>query len=193
MKLYGIMQHSIFLIGIITTMSVMSIVPVNAYETFGGSWSDTNVRDLDWKVKSGIDYYYDIGDAASGATASWQDCVESDCPDFNQVSSGYEVYILDYYDDYGYLMFTVNDPDWTSTYTYSRIFVNEYWLDESYYENPQHMQGVMAHELGHTLGLAHEDDYGAIVLMYPTDLFWWDCGIYQPEYDDISGVVSIYG
>lgn len=48
-------------------MSVMSIVPVNAYETFGGSWSDTNVRDLDWKVKSGIDYYYDIGDAASGA------------------------------------------------------------------------------------------------------------------------------
>ena len=183
----------LFALGFIFIASIISIVQVFAYETYGGSWSDTNVRDLDWKVKTGIDYYYDIRDAASGATASWEDCVESDCPDFNQVSSGEEVYILDYYEEDGYLMATLNSPGWTSTYTYSRIWVNEYWLDQSYYESPEHMQGVMAHELGHTLGLAHEDDYGAIVLMYPTDLFWWDCGIYQPEQDDFSGVVSIYG
>ena len=51
----------------------------------------------------------------------------------------------------------------------------------------------MAHELGHTLGLEHENDWGAIVLMYYTDEPFLDNGIIEPELDDINGVDAIYG
>ncbi len=184
--MYRIIFYVILIQGFLT-------IQVNAFETYGGSWSNSDVRDLDWMVKSGIDYYWDVRDAVTDATASWQNCVESDCPDFNRVTSNEEVYIRDSDIQQGYLAATLNNPDWTSTYTYSTIWVNEYWQDEGYYENPTHLQSVLAHELGHTLGLAHENDWGAIVLMYWTDASFLDCGIYEPTTDDLNGVDDIYG
>lgn len=171
----------------------MSVSAVLSYETLGGSWTSTDVRDLDWLVKSGIDNYWDIRYAVDDATSSWNDVVESGCPDFDRVTSNELVYILDKEETNGPLAETLNSPDWTSTYNYSRIWVNQYWLDELYYESPEHLQSVMAHELGHTLGLNHENDYGAIVLLYWTDLSYLDNGIYEPVLDDINGVDSIYG
>ncbi|XP_022416246.1 interstitial collagenase isoform X2 [Delphinapterus leucas] len=47
---------------------------------------------------------------------------------------------------------------------------------------------VAAHELGHSLGLAHSTDIGA--LMYPNYIFSGDVQLSQ---DDISGIQAIYG
>lgn len=47
---------------------------------------------------------------------------------------------------------------------------------------------VAAHELGHSLGLSHSTDIGA--LMYPTYIFSGDVQLSQ---DDINGIQAIYG
>ena len=180
------------MICIIFLMIMTPSITVNAYVILGGSWSDSDVRDLDWRIKEGIDHYWIIWDAVEGATASWEDLVEIGWPVFNEVESGEKVYILDSYEEYGYLMRTLNYPNWTSTYNYSKIWVNEYWFDEAYYDGEIHVQAVMAHELGHTLGLGHETYYGPQVLMYPTDAFYWECGIHGPTWDEHDGLYAIY-
>lgn len=47
---------------------------------------------------------------------------------------------------------------------------------------------VAAHELGHSLGLAHSTDIGA--LMYPSYMFSGDVQLAQ---DDINGIQALYG
>lgn len=47
---------------------------------------------------------------------------------------------------------------------------------------------VAAHELGHSLGLSHSTDIGA--LMYPSYTFSGDVQLAQ---DDIDGIQAIYG
>lgn len=47
---------------------------------------------------------------------------------------------------------------------------------------------VAAHELGHSLGLSHSNDIGA--LMYPNYVFSGDVQLSQ---DDINGIQAIYG
>lgn len=47
---------------------------------------------------------------------------------------------------------------------------------------------VAAHELGHSLGLSHSTDIGA--LMYPNYIFSGDVQLSQ---DDINGIQAIYG
>ena len=51
-------------------------------------------------------------------------------------------------------------------------------------------EGVAAHEVGHTLGLAHSN---SCVLMNPTTPDRTNCGVYTPQQDDINGVRAIYG
>lgn len=47
---------------------------------------------------------------------------------------------------------------------------------------------VAAHELGHSLGLSHSTDIGA--LMYPNYMY---SGNVQLSQDDINGIQAIYG
>lgn len=97
-----------------------------SYETFGGSWTDSDVRDLDWRINSSIDHYWDIKDATIDATNSWQDCVEIGCPDFDMVTSNERVFIQDYYKEASFLAATHNDPTFWDTYSKSTIEINEY-------------------------------------------------------------------
>lgn len=49
---------------------------------------------------------------------------------------------------------------------------------------------VLAHELGHSLGLSHSNDPGA--LMYPT-YSYTDPSEFRLPQDDIDGIQAIYG
>lgn len=56
-------------------------------------------------------------------------------------------------------------------------------------------QSVIAHELGHVIGLAHRSTSGCSgrSLMYPYDDGRYDsCGIYKVQPDDASGAAAIY-
>lgn len=74
------------------------------------------------------------------------------------------------------------------------VGVNTYYLDSGYYSGSAHFQCVLAHEIGHVLGLAHENDNGPTVLMYENDMSYIECGIYTFTYwDDIPGIQQLYG
>lgn len=73
------------------------------------------------------------------------------------------------------------------------MYINTAHIDDRTYLDNRHFQGVLAHELGHVLGLAHENDYRPTVIIYRDDSFYRDDGIYTPQNDDINGVRYIYG
>jgi hypothetical protein len=172
---------------------VSTTVPVHAFELLGGQYSSTDISDMDYKVSPYADHKTQIQNAASPAGTSWEDIVDSDTPDWIEVTSGtYEVYISDYDDAYGYLGWTYNDPS-TGTTDSSIIWINDWYIDQSYYTDSNHFQWLLAHEMGHVQGLAHESDFGPTVLMYPYDATYTSNGIYTPQSDDEDGIEDLYG
>lgn len=79
---------------------------------------------------------------------------------------------------------------WTQT---AEAWLNNYYTD-SYVANKR--RSVMAHEVGHALGLAHVDSgsaCGSVTLMHPATYNRYDvCGIVNPASDDIAGVRARY-
>ncbi len=167
---------------------VFGVPGVKAYEFLGYEWSYSDIRDLTYKVDSNCDHYAYIVDTSYYASSSWNNIVSSGCPNLNEVTSGDLVYITDYEDPYGDLAYTYV---WHSGgYYYSSIiYINDYKIDVTYYTDNLHFQFVVCHEMGHTLGLAHES--GSVV-MYPYDSVYLDLGIYQPTTDDENGIVALY-
>lgn len=182
------------LISFLVLTVINAMTAACAFETLDGKYSSTDISDMDYKVSPYADHKTQIQNAASPASASWEDIVDSDTPDWHEVTSGsYEVYITDYEDANGYLGYTYNDPEEGPIYDSSIIWINDWYIDQSYYEDTNHFQWLLGHEMGHVQGLAHETDYGATVLMYPYDNAYLDYGVYTPQSDDEDGIEDLYG
>lgn len=59
------------------------------------------------------------------------------------------------------------------------------------------LEGLLLHELGHTLGLAHSADVEAVMCAYPAACTYFDPQTYVinrvPEPDDVAGLQTLYG
>ncbi|HTB78766.1 MAG TPA: matrixin family metalloprotease [Polyangiaceae bacterium] len=71
-------------------------------------------------------------------------------------------------------------------FTMAMLQINYYYTQ---FYSQQTINGVAAHEIGHSLGLAHAP---GCVLMTPTTAMRNSCGIYGPVQDDKNGVNSLY-
>jgi len=72
--------------------------------------------------------------------------------------------------------------------SYDSVWLNQYYTNN---ENAQQVQSTAAHELGHVLGLAHNNNTTA-VLMYYSLARWNQSGVDTPQQDDINGDSYIY-
>jgi hypothetical protein len=77
---------------------------------------------------------------------------------------------------------------WSGSYfSYAHIYVN-YYYTSGYPAGAT--QGVIAHELGHALGLAHTN--GCVLMTPDTSERWFTCHIDTPQGDDINGINALY-
>jgi hypothetical protein len=59
------------------------------------------------------------------------------------------------------------------------------------------LEGLLVHELGHTLGLDHTDVTTAVMCAWPADCSYFHPELYainrQPDADDVAGIQTLYG
>ena len=75
-----------------------------------------------------------------------------------------------------------------SYFDYVEIRINDYWVQNFL---TGMTRSLMNHELGHALGLDHENDEWVIMRQGVVDRY--DHGILTPQDDDEEGVAMIYG
>lgn len=172
-------------------------VLVGGYTLQGPSWSCSDVSGLGWFVLPRSNYRTYIINSLTAADDHWNGVVKSTpvlIPWFYKSPSRSLAEIIIKSRDKGdnrvlaTTRLVVNGNRIVKVY----ITVNSYYLENGYYLSNEHFYFVLNHELGHALGLGHNnlDDN---VLMYPTDRPYRIYGIFYPVTDDIEGVTQLYG
>lgn len=129
----------------------------------------------------------DYATAASGAISSWNTATginfyrsSSPTVSLNAVNFGNTGYDgITHYWCYG------------ANYLVANAYFNTYYTSGY---GPYGKRQVMAHELGHTLGLweAQGNSCTGLPLMYPNSARYYTCGVYTPQQDDINGINYLY-
>jgi predicted Zn-dependent protease len=157
-----------------------------AYEVYGGSWSSI----APVYVCNSATYPGHSGAWAS-ALSGWYNT--STPFYYSSTCSGNTIGLLDVsYSGVSWDGAVTHSPNRTSTYSAAWGYLN-YYYTEDYYEQgwSYAVIGLASHELGHILGLAHEDDLCAIMNAATADRFLY-CTIWGPQADDVNGINFIY-
>lgn len=153
------------------------IAPASAYQLLGGKWSTLQ---LNYYI-DGATYQSEIGSAAN----SWN-YYTGNKVQLSRVYGQYEnIRLLTAnYGATSWYATAWNSPSFQSIpYTYSQIRINSQNLSWLSYSDRQE---VVAHELGHSLGLGHTNLTGCILMKAGGF-----CAVY-PRADDINGIYALY-
>ena len=145
-----------------------------AYELLGGSWPWSGLLYCNSATDGDLDIRYGIAvnnwNSATGDIYMLSDCSDNDM--------GFLSSYATWSDEGGW---SVLSPCDSCTYSAGWSYLNWYTLQS---QTIQIRVAVAGHEIGHLLGLDHEDDVWAIMNSTPQAT--------SPQSDDIAGIAAIY-
>jgi hypothetical protein len=77
--------------------------------------------------------------------------------------------------------------------TQATVKVNDFYFDSDLYDNANYRQRVLCQEVGHTLGLDHQDEAGALSCMNEDGGAYYDPDYISPNAHDFEQLETIYG
>jgi len=162
------------------------ISPAKAYVLFGGSWSDAN--SLTYWLDSSISQAGYTSHSQHGSTA-WNSSPHVEISSTSS-SSGADIKWYASFNDLGdiyadALNYSGATACWNCSYTNSIIRWNQPFIEDTGLDSNR-IKETATHEVGHSLGLDHEDTITSIMLSAG-----WLYGTY-PVQDDFDGINAIY-
>jgi len=169
-------------------ISMVTGALVQAHEPLGGSWPSDyadNLLYMNFSEYDEVDYAIDDWDDSLGSSFTWTETGNPELMEveFDDISGQpYEGFTIHYpdgkFEDYGYVLILLGTDECDSLPSATR-------------------RGVIAHEMGHAYGLAHENDLSGnpaspIAVMYE---YTENGSYYRPaavQDDDVAGVNDIY-
>ncbi|TQK74519.1 hypothetical protein FB479_101115 [Brevibacillus sp. AG162] len=179
--------------GLFTVVASLSFFTTSAFANFlGGEWDISTITYEDLNLESKYsDVLWTTADKWNGFSSI--DLIPADSDETGAISLEHLSRDADNYlgwsGTYGYgIPYDDRGRENRSPYASAEIVIVRYLCDDLDEDDTINM---MAHEFGHTLGLAHIDDSRIDSIMDYSDVFDWD--VDGPTRHDKNNIIELYG